>query len=297
MPSPRAGSRPRAAWPIGLVRCPTATERRRAPARPQQPTSTVASTIASTVSGDAAGAEPDSPGRHTKHKHRSPLRNLLEWGGVIIGAIAVAFLVKTFLFQAFWIPSPSMSPTLVKGDRVLVNKLSYDLHDVNRGDVVVFERPATEDTSQIKDLIKRVVAVGGDRVSIMDGKVRLNGKVIDEPYTHDLPTTYSSCGIGEVDGIDTEAGLKIPKGEVFVMGDNRVNSHDGRCFGPIDEDLIVGRAFFIIWPPSEDRRPESVRTEVPNQSAAASAPAREVAASRPSTPASGSAAGSTGQRW
>ena len=184
-------------------------------------------------------------GRHTKHKQRSPLRNLLEWGGVIIGAIVVAFLVKTFLFQAFWIPSPSMSPTLVKGDRVLVNKLSYDLHDVNRGDVVVFERPATEDTSQIKDLIKRVVAVGGDRVSIMDGKVRLNGKVIDEPYTHDLPTTYSSCGVGKVDGIDTEAGLKIPEGEVFVMGDNRVNSHDGRCFGPIDEDLIVGRAFFI----------------------------------------------------
>ena len=206
---------------------------------------------------DGHGAAADNEGssrhgRHTKAKHqRSPLRNLLEWGAVIIGAIAVAFVVKTFLFQAFWIPSPSMSPTLVKGDRVLVNKLSYDLHDVNRGDVIVFERPPTEDASQIKDLIKRVVAVGGDRVSIMDGKVRLNGKVLDEPYTHGLPTTYSSCGVGDVDGIDTKAGLKIPDGEVFVMGDNRINSHDGRCFGPIDEDLIVGRAFFIIWPPSK----------------------------------------------
>jgi len=205
---------------------------------------------ATSVAGSST--ERDRRGRHRKSKDaRSPLRNLLEWGGVILGAIAVAFLVKTFLFQAFWIPSPSMSPTLVKGDRVLVNKLSYKLHDVNRGDVVVFERPPTEDASQIKDLIKRVVAVGGDRVSIMDGKVRVNGKVIDESYTHDLPTTYSSCGIGDVDGIDTTAGLRIPKGEVFVMGDNRVNSHDGRCFGPIDEDLIVGRAFFIIWPPSE----------------------------------------------
>jgi signal peptidase I len=202
--------------------------------------------------GEATDAERTRTGRHTKAKQpRSPVRNLLEWGGVIIGAIAVAFLVKTFLFQAFWIPSPSMSTTLIKGDRVLVNKLSYKLHDVHRGDVVVFERPPTEDASQIKDLIKRVVAVGGDRVSIMDGKVRRNGKVLDEPYTHNLPTTYSSCGLGDVDGIDTRAGLKIPNGEVFVMGDNRVNSHDGRCFGPIDEDLIVGRAFLIIWPPSQ----------------------------------------------
>ncbi len=78
----------------------------------------------------------------------------------------------------------------------------------------------------------------------------INGHLLNEPYVHGKPTTIS-CGLGSVKGIDTEAGLLIPKGMVFVMGDNRTDSHDGRCFGPISKKLIVGRAFTVIWPPSK----------------------------------------------
>jgi signal peptidase I len=180
---------------------------------------------------------------------KSSTRNALEWVAVIGGAIIIAVVVRTFILQTFWIPSPSMSPTLVENDRVLVNKLAYRFHDVNRGDVVVFERPPNEPPSEIKDLIKRVVGLPGERVSIMDGKVSINGRVLDEPYTHNLQTVLDSCPITYVPGIDTEQGFKVPEGHVLVLGDNRTNSHDGRCFGAIDEDLIVGRAFFLMWPP------------------------------------------------
>ncbi len=188
--------------------------------------------------------------KHRK-KPRSSLRSAVEWIAVIGGAVLVALVVKTFLFQAFYIPSPSMSPTLVQNDRVLVNKLAYHFHDVHRGDVVVFERPPTEPSQDIKDLIKRVIALPGDRISITGDRVSINGRQIYESYVHRLPTTYASCGLGKVQGIDTKAGLRIPKGMVFVMGDNRTDSHDGRCFGPIAEKLIVGRAFVVIWPPSK----------------------------------------------
>lgn len=198
----------------------------------------------------ADGTEQAPPPPATKRPAaKSSTRNMIEWAAVIFGAVLIAVVVRTFVLQTFWIPSPSMSPTLIKDDRVLVNKLSYKFHDVNRGDVVVFERPPTEPPSEIKDLIKRVVGLPGDRVSIMDGKVHINGKVLDEPYVHGLQTVLDSCPISYVPGIDTEAGYKVPEGDVLVLGDNRINSHDGRCFGPIDEDLIVGRAFFLMWPP------------------------------------------------
>jgi signal peptidase I len=166
-------------------------------------------------------------------------RTILEWLGVIGGGIAIALLVEAFLIQAFWIPSPSMEPTLEVGDRVLVNKLSYKFHDVNRGDVVVFERPpgaSTGEDGEIKDLIKRVIAVGGDTIEAKDGDVYVNGEAIDEDYlepgtpTDNLPLTT------------------IPDGRVFVMGDNRINSEDSRIFGAIDEDTIVGRAFIRVLP-------------------------------------------------
>ncbi|MGI8711213.1 MAG: signal peptidase I [Acidimicrobiales bacterium] len=204
--------------------------------------------------GSTAAAEvaDGSDGRSKRAEPKSAQRNLLEWVGVIGGAILIALVVRTFIFQTFWIPSPSMSPTLVRNDRVLVNKLSYKVHDIHRGDVVVFERPTNEPDNKIKDLIKRVIALPGERVSVRDGEVQIDGRSLTEPYTHDLQTIYQpGCGTGDVTGIDTEQGLKIPAGHVFVMGDNRVNSTDGRCFGPIDEDLVVGRAFFIIWPPAK----------------------------------------------
>jgi signal peptidase I len=166
-------------------------------------------------------------------------RTILEWLGVIGGGIAIALLVEAFLIQAFWIPSPSMEPTLEVGDRVLVNKLSYKFHDINRGDVVVFERPPGASTGQngeIKDLIKRVIAVGGDTIEAKEGEVYVNGERVDENYLE--PGTPT----------DNLPLKTIPDGHLFVMGDNRTNSEDSRIFGPIDEDAIVGRAFIRVLP-------------------------------------------------
>ncbi len=198
-------------------------------------------------SADVPAEPSDAATKRTKPK--SQTRNLLEWVAVIGGAIIIAVVVRTFILQTFWIPSPSMSPTLVEKDRVLVNKLSYKFHDVNRGDVIVFKRPPTEPEGEIKDLIKRVVALPGERVSIMDGKVSIDGRPLDEPYTHGLETVLDSCPSTHVPGIDTEEGFQVPDDHLLVLGDNRVNSRDGRCFGAIDEDLVVGRAFFLMWPP------------------------------------------------
>ena len=171
-------------------------------------------------------------------------RTILEWLGVIGGGIAIALLVEAFLIQAFWIPSESMEPTLHIGDRVLVNKLSYQLHDVNRGDVVVFERPpvtSTGEDGEIKDLIKRVIAVKGDMIECRNNDVYVNGERIDEPY---LAEDTPACGTGSCELQPQE----VPDESVFVMGDNRTNSDDSRCFGPIDEDDIVGRAFIRVLP-------------------------------------------------
>lgn len=165
----------------------------------------------------------------------STSRNIVEWIVILAGALLVAFVVKTFLFQAFFIPSPSMVPTLEVHDRVLVNKLSYRLHDVHRGDVVVFERPPN-DTGTIRDLIKRVVAVEGDTIETRGDTLYVNDEPVNEPYV-------KSSSIGSA-----VARRTIPTNQVFVMGDNRTNSSDSRVFGPIDEDTIVGRAFVKIWP-------------------------------------------------
>src|SRR4029453_7192484 len=189
---------------------------------------------------DDDGDDRDGNAEDTDAKPRRRWRRTaLEWLGVIGGGIAIALLVEAFLIQAFWIPSPSMEPTLDVGDRVLVNKLSYKFHDVNRGDVVVFERPPGASTGQdgeIKDLIKRAVAVGGDTGEAKEG---------------------TCCGTGETtEGDSLEPGTPtanlplttIPEGQVFVMGDNRTNSEDSRIFGPIDEDAIRAAASLTVPP-------------------------------------------------
>ncbi|MEO6987523.1 MAG: signal peptidase I [Aquihabitans sp.] len=189
--------------------------------------------------------------RMKQRPNKSPLRNLVEWVAVIAGAVVLAVVVRTFLFQTFWIPSGSMAVTLETNDRVLVNKLSYQFGDPSRGDVVVFERPPGE-TGAIKDLIKRVVAKPGEHIAIHDGSVWINGSQVTESYTNGKPSDpMVECSGGANAGIETPEGLLIPEGHVFVMGDNRTNSHDSRCFGPIAEDSIVGRAFLILWPPSK----------------------------------------------
>jgi signal peptidase I len=172
-------------------------------------------------------------------RRRKSIKSAIEWVAIIGGAFLAALLIKTFLLQAFFIPSASMETTLMKGDRVLVNKLSYDLHDLHRGDIVVFERPPGEEDQQIHDLIKRVIGLPGDTIEARDdGRIYIDDKPLDEPYLKAGTVT------------DRLPRQTVPEGQVFVMGDNRGDSKDSRFFGAIDQSLIVGRAFIRVWPPS-----------------------------------------------
>ena len=178
---------------------------------------------------------------------------------LVLVALLAAILIKTFLVQAFWIPSGSMEDTLQVKDRVLVSKLSYRLGDIDRGDVVVFDDPngrALVDTEGLlsralrtvaesiglstpeSEFIKRVIGVGGDVVEVRDNQVYVNDEAIFEPYRKSRST------------MGNYGPLTVPQGFVFVMGDNRGNSVDSRVFGPVPEADIVGRAFVIAWPPS-----------------------------------------------
>ncbi len=183
------------------------------------------------------------------------MRGFLEWGAVIVGALAVALVIKTFLMQAYFIPSESMVPTLMVGDRVLVNKLSYEFGDVSRGDLIVFRRPPAQVSGE-DDLIKRVIALEGEIIEIRDNTVFITQagstttQQLTEPYLVDGMTIsgfFDTSGCAEA----TPTSCTVPENHVFVMGDNRDRSRDGRSFGPISEDLIVGRAFLRVWPPAD----------------------------------------------
>ncbi|HKF90466.1 MAG TPA: signal peptidase I [Acidimicrobiia bacterium] len=199
---------------------------------------------------DRPRSEPDGRTKPSD-KGRKTRRTIIEWTILIGSALLIAIVIKTFLFQAFYIPSESMKPTLNVGDRVLVNKVSYRLHDVNRGDIVVFETPprAKDADGAIKDLVKRVVALPGESFSTHDGSVYINGRPLREPYLQKgvetcAPNTGPTCSNGEGDIPAT----KIPADDVLVLGDNRGASKDSRFFGPIKESSIVGRVFVRIWP-------------------------------------------------
>ena len=163
-------------------------------------------------------------------------RQALEWAGLLGGALLIALLIRTFLFQPFYIPTASMYPTLKVNDRVLVNKLSYKIHDVHRGDIVVFTAPQGEATTGIKDLIKRVVGLPGETVEGHDGHVYVGGRMLQEPY---LPDGVVTSDFGPE---------KVPAASYWMMGDNRSQSRDSRYFGPIPESKVVGRAFVRLWP-------------------------------------------------
>jgi signal peptidase I len=186
-----------------------------------------------------AGPEPivlDWPPKTVARSRPSVLRSLVEWTLVIGGALALALLIRTFAVQTFKIPSESMQSTLLVKDRVLVNKLSYRVHDINRGDVVVFTRPPKETNTQIKDLIKRVIGLPGETVEGRDGHILIDGRLLTEPY---LDPGKATSDFGPV---------KVPVGSIWVMGDNRDHSQDSRVFGPIEQRTVVGRAFLRIWP-------------------------------------------------
>ena len=175
------------------------------------------------------------------------LKAVREWVTVVGVALIIALLVRGFALQQFYISGPSMESTMFQNNRVLVNKISYRLHDIHRGDVVVFDRVTTDGVAvQHDDLIKRVIGLAGDTISISKCVVSVNGKAIDEPYLNDYDLAQTNlddrCRIPEM------AVTTVESGHLFVMGDNRPQSFDSRMFGTIDKKLVVGRAFVIIWP-------------------------------------------------
>lgn len=174
-------------------------------------------------------------------------RLLRDWILVIALALGAAMLVRLYVLQQFYISGPSMESTLFQNNRVLVNKMSYRLHSINRGDVVVFDRVTTNNGAIAHDdLIKRVIAVENDNVEIKQCNVLVNGTPISEPYLDkeqvSLTNLVDRCRVVDMPKV------VIPKDQIFVMGDNRPESFDSRSFGTIPEDLVVGRAFAVVWP-------------------------------------------------
>lgn len=190
-------------------------------------------------------------------EHEEKRRSLLgELPVLLLVAFLIAFGVKSLVAQAFFIPSASMESTLKVGDRVLVSRLSYRLHDPRRGDVVVFTSPlenGKDDRSlpvrvlhgilesvglrqpSTEDFIKRVIGLPGETVEGREGKIFVNGRELVEPYLNE-------------ETIPGFAPEKVPKGKLWVMGDNRNESSDSRVFKAIDEDKLIGRAILRIWP-------------------------------------------------
>ena len=168
---------------------------------------------------------------------------------VVVVALAAALLLRTFVVQTFYIPSGSMEPTLQIGDRILVDKLSYHLHGVDRGNIVVFRRPADENCGgpPVADLVKRVIGLPGETISLSGGHVFIDGKVLDETW---LPNSVQGATFPGPSGTaySLTKPYVIPSNHYFVMGDNRGDSCDSRYWGPIARSLIVGKVDVRVWP-------------------------------------------------
>ena len=175
------------------------------------------------------------------------LQLIREWVTVLVVALVIAITVRSLILQQFYISGPSMETTMFQDNRVLVNKLSYRLHDIHRGDVVVFDRVTVDgEVVQHDDLIKRVIGLSGETISIKDCQVFIDGKLLPEPYLNDYDLAQSS--LDDRCRVPVMEETLIPENHLFVMGDNRPQSFDSRMFGSIAQNLVVGRAFVTIWP-------------------------------------------------
>ncbi|MDD3519912.1 MAG: signal peptidase I [Actinomycetota bacterium] len=177
-------------------------------------------------------------GKHllSSKKEKSRSKELLSYLIVILCAALVSILFRIFLFEPFIVPSPSMEPTLMVNDKVIVNKFSYKYFGIERGDLITFHSPIDNN----KDLVKRAIAFEGETITLKDdGSIYINDEKLERDFynPNDKP-------------IYREESYKIGKNEIFVMGDNRNNSYDSRYFGPVMETEVFGKVFFIYWPPS-----------------------------------------------
>ncbi len=180
-------------------------------------------------------------GAEDRHGLPAGARAFFDWVVVVGVALLVAILVRTFLLAHFVVEGSSMHSTLHEGDRVFVNKMSYRLHEPNRGDVVVLHE--INGVSE-RDLIKRVIALPGEQIEMNDCVVMIDGQLLQEPYLDPTVVTPGNCG-------KNFAPQAVPDDHVFVMGDNRPGSQDSRDLGFIPYEDLVGRAFVVFWPRSD----------------------------------------------
>jgi signal peptidase I len=175
---------------------------------------------------------------------KSKSRGFIEWLLVLIAAVTVSFLIRTYVVQEYSIPSGSMMPTLDIGNRILVDKLSVDFGTINVGDMVVFKAPpavASACHDNIADLVKRVIGVPGDVLNTVGNTIYINGKKLHQNWSH-----FPALG---VDG--AIHNFKVPAGQYFMMGDNHANSCDSRTWGTVPRSDIIGKVFLKIWPLSQ----------------------------------------------
>jgi signal peptidase I len=195
----------------------------------------------------AASSEPTSAEQQTSAPRRSAvLRRTVRIAVLLAIAAAAAIVLRVFVVAPYYIPSGSMEPTLhgcahCDDDHILIDKVSYHFHGPQEGDIVVFHRPPRAQT-QDKVLVKRVIGLPGDHLTLRRGLVYINGKRLAEPYLD------KKCGPRPSRPDTGRRRWTIPRDDVFVMGDNRCDSLDSRDFGPIRESSIIGRAFAIVWP-------------------------------------------------
>jgi signal peptidase I len=188
-------------------------------------------------------------------KRDPKIREYLSWTYQFTVALGISLFLRAFVLATFFIPSESMVSTLNIEDKVIIEKISYRFTDIARQEIVVFHRPeklpATKENDQ---LIKRVIGLPGDSISFKEGKVYVNDVMLEEPYLAAGMRTEPFLGFGTGgSGGDSEPTGKdrpiiVPAGHLFVMGDNRINSCDSRCFGTIDQKLVMGRARAVVWP-------------------------------------------------
>ncbi len=194
--------------------------------------------MSGTGATDATNVAPPVTRRGRRRYHR--LRTLVEWALVLAVAFLVSELIRDYAFQTFYIPSPSMEPTLLTGDRILVSKLGVELGTVHIGDVIVFHHPPAEQcsTDSVEDLVKRVIGVPGDHLTSVGNTIFVNGHPLRENWPHVEP-------LGRPIG-----SVTVPAGSYFVMGDNHPDSCDSRYWGTVPRSLIIGKVVMILWPAS-----------------------------------------------
>ena len=208
------------------------------------------------MSNNPENTEEPTPALKAEKPQKTVVR---EYAEALIIALILALMIRTFIIQAFKIPTGSMEPTLLVGDHLLVSKFSYSIHVPNevpftsiqlfpdyhffssvpeRGNIVVFKFPLEPD----KDFIKRVVGLPGETIQVIRQRVYIDDKLLKEPYAHHSQPSSPNSGTR-----DNMAPLRIPEGHIFVMGDNRENSSDSRVWGTLDLKNLRGKAQWIYW--------------------------------------------------